>query len=109
MLVWVKDRFGFGAVGANGYVVNCAGQARFTGAAQFVGADSAICLNNGSYLNLNNNCSIRKYAPDAIEGLYMTQNDFVAVSVGDVSNAANQHFMCDGLVNKPFLINLLMF
>ena len=30
----------------------------------------------------------------------MAHNDFVAVSVGDVSNAANQYFMCDGLVNK---------
>ena len=30
----------------------------------------------------------------------MTHNDFVAVSVGDVSNASNQYFMCNGLVNK---------
>ena len=30
----------------------------------------------------------------------MTHNDFVAVRVGDVSNASNQYFVCDGLVNK---------
>ena len=89
--VWVKDRFGLGAVGAVGYVLNCAGQARFTGTAQFVGSNSAISLNNGSYVNFNNN---------GIEGLYMAHNNFVAVSVGDVSNASNQYMMCDGLVNK---------
>ena len=98
--VWVKDRFGLGAVGVNGYVLNCAGQARFTDAVQFVGTDESISLNNGLYLHVNNNCSIRRYTPDAIEGLYMTHNDFVAVSVGDASNASNQYFMCDGLVNK---------
>ena len=103
--VWVKHRFGLGAVGVNGYVLNCAGQARFTGAAQFVGTNSAISLNNGSYLNFNNNGSIRRYTPDAIEGLYMTHNDVVAVSVGDVRNASKQYMMCHGLVNK---INLLM-
>ena len=100
--VWVKDRFGLGAVVVSGYVLNCAGQARFTGAAQFIGTDSAKSLNNGSYLNFNDNGSIRRYTPDAIEGLYMAHNDFVAVSVGDVSNA-NQYFMCDGLVNKTIL------
>ena len=98
--VWVKDRFGLGAVGVNGYVLNCAGQARFTGAAQFMGTDSAISPNNGSYLNFNNNGSIRRYTPDATEGLYMYHDDFVAISVGDVSNASNQYMMCDGLVNK---------
>ena len=98
--VWVKDRFGLGAVGVNGYVLNCAGQARFTDAVQFVGTDKAISFNNGSQMNFNNNGSIRRYTPDAIEGLYMSQNDFVAVSVGDVTNASNQYFMCDGLVNK---------
>ena len=98
--VWVKDRFGLGAVGVNGYVLNCAGQARFTDAVQFIGTDKAISFNNGSYLNFNNNGSIRRYTPDATEGLYMTHNDFVAISVGDVSNASNQYMMCDGLVNK---------
>ena len=38
--VWVKDRFGLGAVGVNGYVLNCAGQ----GAVQFLGTDNAISL-----------------------------------------------------------------
>ena len=47
--MWVKDRFGLGAVGVNGYVLNCAGQARFTSAVQFIGTNSAISLNNGSY------------------------------------------------------------
>ena len=98
--VWVKDRFGLGAVGVNGYVLNCAGQARFTSAVQFIGTDSAISLNNGSYLSFNNNGSIRRYTPDAIEGLYMAHNNFVAVSVGDVSHASNQYMVCDGLVNK---------
>ena len=98
--VWVKDRFGLGSVGINGYVLNCAGQARFTDAVQFMGTDKAISFNNGSYLNFNNNGSIRRYTPDATEGLYMTHNDFVAISVGDVSNASNQYMMCDGLVNK---------
>ena len=46
--VWVKDRFGLGAVGVNGYALNCAGQARFTDAVQFVGTDKAISFNNGS-------------------------------------------------------------
>ena len=98
--VWVKDRFGLGSVGINGYVLNCAGQARFTDAVQFMGTDKAISFNNGSYLNFNNNGSIRRNTPDAIEGLYMSHNDFVALSVGDVTNASNQYMMCDGLVNK---------
>ena len=98
--VWVKDRFGLGAVGVNGYVLNCAGKSRFTDAVDFIGTDKAVNLNNGSYLNFNNNGSIRRYTPDAIEGLYMSHDDFVAISVGDVSNASNQFMMCDGLVNK---------
>ena len=64
-----------------------------------MGTDKAISFNNGSYLNFNNNGSIRRYTPDAIEGLYMSHNDFVALSVGDVTNASNQYMMCDGLVN----------
>ena len=51
-------------------------------------------------LNFSHNGSIPRYTPDAIEGLYMAHNDFVAVSVGDVTNASNQYFMCDGLVSK---------
>ena len=95
--VWVKDRFGLGAVGVTGYVLSCAGQARFTGAVQFLGTDSAISLNNGSFLNFKNNGPIRRYTPDATEGLYMAHN---AVSIGDVSNSSNQYFMCDGAVSK---------
>ena len=30
----------------------------------------------------------------------MAQNNFVAGSVGDVSNSSNQHFMCDSAVSK---------
>ena len=30
----------------------------------------------------------------------MSHNDFVALSVGDITNASNQYMMCDGLVNK---------
>ena len=98
--VWIKDRFGLGAVGVVNYVLNCAGQARFTSAVQFIGTDSAISLNNGSYLNFNNNGSIRRYTPDATEGLYMAHTNFVAVSVGDITNSSNQYFMCDGAVSK---------
>ena len=98
--VWVKDRFGLGAVGVNGYVLNCAGKSRFTDAVDFIGTDKAVNLNNGSYLNFNNNGSIRRYTPSSIEGLYMSHDDFVAISVGDVTNASNQYMMCDGLVNK---------
>ena len=98
--VWVKDRFGLGAVGVNGYVLNCAGKSRFTDAVDFIGADKAVNLNNGSYLNFNNNGSIRRYTPSSIEGLYMSHDDFVAISIGDATNASNQYMMCDGLVNK---------
>ena len=98
--VWVKDRFGLGAVGVNGYVLNCAGKSRFTDAVDFIGTDKAVNLNNGSYLNFNNNGSIRRYTPSSIEGLYMSHDDFVAISVGDITNASNQYMMCDGLVNK---------
>ena len=95
-----KDRFGLGAVGVNGYVLNCAGKSRFTDAVDFIGTDKAVNLNNGSYLNFDNNGSIRRYTPSSIEGLYMSHDDFVAISVGDVTNASNQYMMCDGLVNK---------
>ena len=98
--VWVKDRFGLGAVGVNGYVLNCAGKSKFTDAVDFIGTDKAVNLNNGSYLNFNNNGSIRRYTPSSIEGLYMSHNDFVSISIGDITNASNQYMMCDGLVNK---------
>ena len=69
--VWGKDRFGLGAVGVAGFVLNCAGQARFTGAVQFVGTDNAISLNNGSFFNFNNTGSVRRYTTDATEGIYI--------------------------------------
>ena len=57
-------------------------------------------------MNFSNNGSIRRYTPDAIEGIYMAHNNCVAVSAGDVSNASNQYIMCDEFVkrtifNKP--------
>ena len=36
------------------------------------------------------------YTPDAIEGFYIHQNNFVSISIGDISNASNQFMMCDG-------------
>ena len=42
---------------------------------------------------------LETYTPDATEGFYIHPN-FVAVSVGDITNASNQYMMCDGLVNK---------
>ena len=81
-------------------VLNCAGQARLTDAVQFIGSDKAVSLNNGSFLSSKNNRSIQRYTPDAIEGFYMAQNGFVAVSVGDVSSASNQCFICAGLANR---------
>ena len=35
--------------------------------------------------------------------IYMAHNNCVAVSVGDVSNASIQYFMCDGAVSKIIL------
>ena len=98
--VWCPDRFGLGAAGIAGYKLNCAGQARCTDAVQLIGTDNAISLNNCSFLNFNNNGSIRRYTPNATEGLYLADNDLVAVSVGDVSNSSNQYFMCDSAVSK---------
>ena len=49
--VWCPDRFGLGAAGISGYTLNCAGQARFTDAVQFLGSDKAVSLNNGSFYN----------------------------------------------------------
>ena len=40
---------------------------------------------------------LETYTPDATEGFYIRPN-FVAVSVGDITNASNQKMMCDGLV-----------
>ena len=43
---------------------------------------------------------LETYTPDAIENFYIHQNNFVAIFVGDITNASNQYMMCDGLVNK---------
>ena len=43
---------------------------------------------------------LETYTPDAIEGFYIHHPNFVACSVGDITNASNQYFMVDGLVGK---------
>ena len=49
---------------------------------------------------------LETYTPDAIEGFYIHHPNFVACSVGDITNASNQYFMADGLVGKQFFVNL---
>ena len=46
---------------------------------------------------------LETHTPDATEGFYIHHPNFVAVSVGDITNASNQYMMCDGLVNKTIL------
>ena len=43
---------------------------------------------------------LETYTPDAIEGFYIHHPNFVACSVGDITNASNQYFLADGLVGK---------
>ena len=43
---------------------------------------------------------LETYTPDAIEGFYLHHPNFLACSIGDLSNASNQYFMADGLVGK---------
>ena len=43
---------------------------------------------------------LETYTPDAIEGFYIHHPNFLACSIGDLSNASNQYFMADGLVGK---------
>ena len=43
---------------------------------------------------------LETYTPDAIEGFYIHHPNFVACSIGDITNASNQYFMADGLVGK---------
>ena len=43
---------------------------------------------------------LETYTPDAIESFYIHHPNFVACSVGDITNASNQYFMADGLVGK---------
>ena len=44
--------------------------------------------------------NLETYTPDAIEGFYIHHPNFVACSVGDITNASNPYFMADGLVGK---------
>ena len=43
---------------------------------------------------------LETYTPDAIEGFYIHHPNFLACSIGDITNASNQYFMADGLVGK---------
>ena len=43
---------------------------------------------------------LETYTPDATEGFYIHHPNFVACSVGDITNASNQYFMADGLIGK---------
>ena len=43
---------------------------------------------------------LETYTPDVIEGFYIHHPNFVACSVGDITNASNHYFMADGLVGK---------
>ena len=43
---------------------------------------------------------LETYTPDAIEGFYIHHPNFLACSIGDLSDASNQYFMADGLVGK---------
>ena len=43
---------------------------------------------------------LETYTPSSTEGFYVHHPNFVACSVGDITNASNQYFMADGLVGK---------
>ena len=43
---------------------------------------------------------LETYTPDATEGFYIHHPNFVACSVGDVTDASNHFFMADGLVGR---------
>ena len=43
---------------------------------------------------------LETYTPDAIEGFYIHHPNFLACSIGDITNASNQYFMADGLIGK---------
>ena len=40
------------------------------------------------------------HTPAATEGFYVHHPNFVACSIGDITNSSNQYFMCDGAVSK---------
>ena len=43
---------------------------------------------------------LETYTPSATEGFYIHHPNFLACSIGDITNASNQYFMCDGAVSK---------
>ena len=43
---------------------------------------------------------LETHAPAATEGFYIHHPNFVACSIGDITNSSNQYFMCDGAVSK---------
>ena len=43
---------------------------------------------------------LETHTPSATEGFYIHHPNFVACSIGDITNSSNQYFMCDGAVSK---------
>ena len=43
---------------------------------------------------------LETHTPAATEGFYIHHPNFLACSIGDITNASNQYFMCDGAVSK---------
>ena len=43
---------------------------------------------------------LETHTPSATQGFYVHHPNFVACSIGDITNASNQYFMCDGAVSK---------
>ena len=43
---------------------------------------------------------LETHTPSATQGFYIHHPNFVACSIGDITNASNQYFMCDGAVSK---------
>ena len=43
---------------------------------------------------------LETYTPSATEGFYIHHPNFLACNIGDITNASNQYFMCDGAVSK---------
>ena len=43
---------------------------------------------------------LETHTPAATEGFYIHHPNFVACSIGDITNSSNQYFMCDGAVSK---------
>ena len=43
---------------------------------------------------------LETHTPAATEGFYIHHPNFLACSIGDITNSSNQYFMCDGAVSK---------